>query len=125
VKPALRSSDGNRRVAALRRHQITMMTTLSGNKKLLALRVDTGSPVPRASSHGGSEANPATTKAKEQSCWDVTRVLTVCSLEEQVDQLGTGAGAQLAVDAAQVEFDGLGAEEQGGGDVAVGAALGD
>ena len=47
---------------------------------------------------------------------DAQRLLSVVfgplGLEEQVDQLRTGAGAELAVDATQVEPDGLGAEEQ-------------
>ena len=46
-------------------------------------------------------------------------------LEEQVDELGSGVGTELAVDAAQMELDGLGAQEQGGSDLAVDFAGGD
>jgi hypothetical protein len=46
-------------------------------------------------------------------------------LEEVVDELGTGGGAEFAVGAAQMELDRLGTQEQRGGDVAVGLAVGD
>jgi hypothetical protein len=45
-------------------------------------------------------------------------------LDEQADKPGSGAAAELAVDAAQMELHRLGAQKQRGGDVAVGLPIG-